>query len=179
MSGRTEGKRTLIQRNDILITITGANVTKTAIVDCELEQNAYVNQHVALTRPVIPELSEYLYLWIICPSYGRKDLEKAAYGAGKPGLNLTNIRELTIALPPLAEQRQIVEEVNQIFSIIDKLYTQTDRNLMRADRLRQSILKRAFSGKSLSTIYKHGDDSDVENRWLPRQPPHMELRNEY
>ena len=123
LSGRTEGKRTLIQKSDILITITGANVTKTAIVDYELKQKAYVNQHVALIRPMIPELAEYLFLWIICPVYGRKYLENSAYGAGKPGLNLTNIRDLIVALPPLAEQMRIVQEVNQTFTIIDQLST--------------------------------------------------------
>jgi hypothetical protein len=144
---KTEGKRTLIRKNDILITITGANVTKTAIVDYELKHKAYVNQHIALTRLMDPEIADYLFLWIICPSYGRKDLERAAYGAGKPGLNLTNIRELIIALPPLAEQRQIVKEVNRFFTTIEKIKTQTDRNLMRAARLRQSLLKKAFSGQ--------------------------------
>jgi len=143
----SEGKRTLIHNKDILITITGANVTKTAIVDFKLKQNAYVNQHVALARLVNPGLSDYLCLWIICPSYGRKYLEKAAYGAGKPGLNLSNIKELLVALPPLAEQKQIVQEIKRVFATIDQLEMQINRNFKRADRLRQSILKNAFSGK--------------------------------
>jgi hypothetical protein len=44
-------------------------------------------------------------------------------------------------VPPLVEQKKIVERVNQIFNI-DKIEKQTDQNSRRADRLRQSILKR-------------------------------------
>ena len=146
LPSRVEGARTLISPSDILVTITGANVTKTAIVHGELGE-AYVSQHVALVRPVNPSLSEYMYHWIICPSYGRRELERVAYGAGKPGLNLTNLRELLIAVPPLAEQFRIVAEVERRLSVIDELELQVEANLKRAERLRQAILKRAFEGK--------------------------------
>jgi len=157
---RAEGKRTLVQRNDILITITGANVTKTAIVNCEFEQSAYINQHIALTRPTIPQIAEYLYFWIICPAYGRKSLEEFAYGAGKPGLNLTNIREVVVALPPLEEQKRIVQEINQIFTIVDNLELQVNRSLKYAEQLRQSILQKAFLGQLVS---QSPDDEPVSN----------------
>ena len=69
------------------------------------------------------------------------------YGAGKPGLNLSNIRELLLALPPLSEQVRIVAEVERRLSVIDELEMQVEANLKRAERLRQAILKRAFEGK--------------------------------
>ena len=46
-----EGKRSKVNTDDILITITGANVTKAGIVIEHLEE-AYVSQHVALCRLV-------------------------------------------------------------------------------------------------------------------------------
>ncbi len=52
-----------------------------------------------------------------------------------------------IALPPLAEQHQIVAEVERRLSIVAGAEAQVDANLRRADRLRQSILKQAFSGQ--------------------------------
>jgi type I restriction enzyme S subunit len=88
-----------------------------------------------------------MYYWIVCPSYGRRELERLAYGAGKPGLNLDNLRELLIAVPPLSEQVCIVVEVERRLSVIDELEMQVEANLKRADRLRQAILKRAFEGK--------------------------------
>ena len=74
-------------------------------------------------------------------------MEKAAYGAGKPGLNLDHLRELAIALPPIAEQQRINAELRRQISLMDETATATTTDTRRADRLRQSILKRAFEGK--------------------------------
>ena len=143
---RAEGQRTLVQFSDLLVTITGANVTKAALVDLDLGGNAYVNQHVALARPVDVSLAQFLYLWVVCPAYGRRCLEKAAYGAGKPGLNLTNLRELTVVLPPIAEQQVIVQEVEKHTSLANEIEKAVDKNLQRAQRLRQAVLRKAFTG---------------------------------
>jgi type I restriction enzyme S subunit len=74
-------------------------------------------------------------------------LEKQAYGAGKPGLNLDNLRTLVVALPPLSEQAVIVSELERRLSVIDEIEAQVAANLKRAARLRQGILKRAFEGR--------------------------------
>ena len=50
-------------------------------------------------------------------------------------------------LPPLAEQRRIVAEVDRRLSVIQQAEAAVEANLARAERLRQSILKQAFSGK--------------------------------
>ena len=158
LPNRIEGSRTRVAKDDLLVTITGANVTKTALVKQQLDE-AYVNQHVALIRPVCGELSPYLYFWIISPAQGRRQLEKHAYGMGKPGLNLTNLRELVIALPSLAEQRAIVDEIEARLSVVDKLAETIDTALHQAEALRQSILKQAFAGK---LVPQNADDEPAE-----------------
>ena len=50
-------------------------------------------------------------------------------------------------MPPLPEQHRIVAEVERRLSVIDALEATVEANLARAERLRQSILKRAFEGK--------------------------------
>ncbi|TNF29763.1 MAG: hypothetical protein EP329_14920 [Deltaproteobacteria bacterium] len=141
-----EGTRTRVQMGDVLIIITGANVTISAWVQADVGE-AYVNQHVGLCRPVDVVTSPYLHTWLMAHGGGRPQLEKAAYGAGKPGLNLTNIRELRVALPPLHEQQRIVAEVERRLSVLDAAEQAVERNLTRCGNLRQSILKRAFEGK--------------------------------
>lgn len=146
---KTEGTRARVNQNDLLITITGANVTKAALVTQELTE-AYVSQHVGLVKLVSQETASYLYFWIVSPAYGRRILEKSAYGAGKPGISLENLRKLVVGLPPLTEQQRIVVEVERRLSVITTLEQTITANLSRAERLRQSILHRAFTGQLVS-----------------------------
>jgi type I restriction enzyme S subunit len=52
-----------------------------------------------------------------------------------------------LPLPPLAEQQQIVSEIERRFSVADEVEKVVEQSLKQAERLRQSILKRAFEGK--------------------------------
>jgi type I restriction enzyme S subunit len=141
-----EGIRTAVQQSDILVTITGANVTKTAVV-LVLPEDAYVSQHVGLCRPVLPSLTPYLHAYITCRTAGRHYLEEAAYGAGKPGLNLDNLKQLPIAIPPEDEAVRIVQRILELQDAAtegDGIVSVAGRRL---SRLRQAILKWAFEGK--------------------------------
>lgn len=69
------------------------------------------------------------------------------HGVGRPRLNLGEIRAIILPLSPLVEQTRIVAEVERRLSVIDELKATIDTDLKRAERLRQSILKRAFEGK--------------------------------
>ena len=117
-----EGMRAQVLKDDILITITGANVTKAARVEKQIPE-AYVSQHIALTRPRWSKMSEWLHLCFISHGSARGTLEQLAYG-DKPGLNLSNIRDLVLPIPPLAEQRRIVAKVEQLMALVDALETQ-------------------------------------------------------
>ena len=66
---------------------------------------------------------------------------------GQANVNGSKLRALRIPLPPGAEQHRIVAEVERRLSVIEELETSLDHCVKRADRLRQSILKRAFEGK--------------------------------
>jgi type I restriction enzyme S subunit len=56
---------------------------------------------------------------------------------------------LPLDIPRVAEQLQIVAEVERRLSVIEELEAAVQANLTRGDRLRQSILGQAFSGKLL------------------------------
>jgi type I restriction enzyme S subunit len=139
-----EGTRSSVSAGDILVTITGANVTKSALVP-ELGELAFVSQHVALMKLAQPDTASFVFNWIVSPANGRKTLESWAYGAGKPGLSLEQVRSLPIALPPLAEQIRIVAEVDRHLSIIREAEAVVDINFRRSHALRQTVLKKMFS----------------------------------
>ena len=62
-------------------------------------------------------------------------------------INLSVLSSFPVPIPPLAEQRRIVTEVERRLSVIQQAEAAVEANLTRAERLRQSILKQAFSGK--------------------------------
>jgi type I restriction enzyme S subunit len=64
-------------------------------------------------------------------------------------LSVGKVSALPVPLPPLDEQRRIITEVDRRISIISEIETEVETNLMRAERMRQSILKSAFLGKSI------------------------------
>lgn len=145
-----EGRRTRVQLGDLLVTITGANVTKSAVVSMEVGE-AYVSQHVALIRPVERDTQRFLYLWTVSPQHGRAKLLEDAYGAGKPGLNLDNLKGMIVGVPPLDEQREIVRRVESLFKLADSIEKSVEKATKRADKLTQAILTKAFRGELVPT----------------------------
>ena len=119
LPARVEGSRTRVQKNDLLVTITGANVGKAAHVTLDLPE-AYVSQHVALIRLKDPERAPWIHRWLISPHNGRMTLSGYAYG-DKPGLNLDNVKSIPIRLPPLAEQKRIVAKLAALMTLCDQL----------------------------------------------------------
>lgn len=143
---KTEGTRTQIQKNDLLITITGANVTKSALIKRDIG-TAYVSQHVALCRPTEEVFPAFLYWFVVSEAAGRKQLNESAYGAGKPGLNLQNIKSVKLSIPSYEEQISVVEAIEEKLSVCDQFAQDIEKSLNSSNALRQAILKQAFSGK--------------------------------
>jgi type I restriction enzyme S subunit len=77
------------------------------------------------------------------------ELDDMKTGISDSGVNLTQqkFRKIMIPIPPLPSQRQIVDEVEERLSVVTLAEKQIEHGLLRAARLRQSILKRAFEGK--------------------------------
>lgn len=72
--------------------------------------------------------------------------EKHIHGVGRPRLNGAEIKSIALPLPPLAEQHQIVAEVEARTTAIDHLEAELDRQITRSNHLRQSTLASAFRG---------------------------------
>jgi type I restriction enzyme S subunit len=62
-------------------------------------------------------------------------------------ISLSDVRAMQVPLPPIAEQKRIVAEIERRFSAIDEAESAAYANLLRANRLRQGILKQAFEGE--------------------------------
>ena len=71
----------------------------------------------------------------------------AKWAVNQASINQSDVCQTPVPLPPLLEQHRIVAEVERRLSVVQQAGTVVGASLKRAGRLRQSILKQAFSGK--------------------------------
>ena len=69
------------------------------------------------------------------------------HGATRDGINTKQLLDLPVSLPPLDEQRRIVAEVERRLSVVGEVESAVEAGLVRAARLRQSVLWSAFEGR--------------------------------
>jgi len=91
-------------------------------------------------------MPKWILYWLQSP-LGRQFVELVASStSGLYTLSVNKVGDLPIALPPRAEQKRIIGEIERRMSVVEELETVTSTELQRATRLRQSILHQAFSG---------------------------------
>jgi type I restriction enzyme S subunit len=71
--------------------------------------------------------------------------------SGVNNINSEEVRALHLSLPPLKEQKEIVQRVNGLFALADKIETRYKTIQRQVDRLPQSILAKAFRGELVHT----------------------------
>ncbi len=85
------------------------------------------------------------YLFSLYAQNGR--LEKYFTGTTIKHLTSQSLKSIEIPLPPLTEQHRIVQEIESRLSQATATETYIENALQQAEALRQSILKKAFSGE--------------------------------
>lgn len=108
-------KNVIVEKNDVLLNITGASVARSCIVPSDILP-ARVNQHVAIIRPIKDFLnSVFLNCLFTNKSYQQK-LWKVATGNGatREAITKQQIESLEIILPPLEHQNKFAEIVSKV-----------------------------------------------------------------
>jgi type I restriction enzyme S subunit len=141
-----EQERYRLRRGDLVLSEASGSpdqVGKPAVWQDQLPLCCFQNTVIRL-RPAV-EMSAYLLL-CFQSYYVNGVFAKVAGGVGINHLSADKFSRLHISLPPEVEQHRIVAEIDRRLSLARETETQVDANLQRAERLRQSVLGRAFSG---------------------------------
>ena len=96
------------------------------------------------TAAKILVLPEYVELFI---KSVRTRIEAYAPATAQKNINLTTLENLVVPLCSLPEQQVLVDKLEAVFSEMEKQKEEIDNQLMTANALRQSILKKAFTGQ--------------------------------
>ena len=104
--------------------------------------NAYQRTYVITLKKDVPLLYRYLYLQI---ENNLKVFKIQSVGAGTKFLKLGMVKDLSIYLPPLLEQKRIVAILDEVFAGIDDAIANTEKNLTNARELFESYLNTIFT----------------------------------
>ena len=133
-------KNVIVEKNDILLNITGDSVARVCLVD-ERHLPARVNQHVAIIRPDPQEFDpRYLRYLLVSPVMQNLLLTIAAVGATQNALTKNMIETLEISKPPLQVQVAIANNLESLDKKIE-LNHQTNQTL---EQIAQAIFKSWF-----------------------------------
>ena len=140
-----------LQAGDVLMCRTNGSVNlvgKTAVVKTKLDAfHSFASYLLRFRFADTQSLPQWFHVFTTS-LLGRSFIESnAASSAGQNNVSLKLIHGMPIPIPPLAEQRRIVAEVERRLSVIQQAEAAVEVGLKRVERLRQSILKQAFSGK--------------------------------
>jgi type I restriction enzyme, S subunit len=130
------------RKGDILYTIVGSYGIPVLI---DADNIFCVQRHIAILKPMTLVEKRYLY-HILKSNFVFTQATKCATGTAQKTVPLSGLRTISIPFPSAKEQRNILEELESCLSVADEIESAVDSNLTRAERLRQSILKKAFSG---------------------------------
>lgn len=136
-------KRTFLRGGEVLVTVRG---TLGGVACVPNECSGFnISREVAMLALVDHTIAGVVAIFIGSAPLQRWLLLRTK-GIAYTGINIETLKNFPIPVPPLAEQRRIVVEVERRLSMADEIETQVDAGLQRAGRLRQAILKRAFEG---------------------------------
>jgi type I restriction enzyme S subunit len=75
-----------------------------------------------------------------------EEIRKMAEGAAQPNLNVGKVKETLVPLPPLSEQRRIVEKIDAIMALCDSLEQQIDSNTSKQTELLSALIRAQSQG---------------------------------
>lgn len=97
---------------------------------------------------ISPDINvDFVELYLTSKQGKNRLIKNAKWAVNQASINQSDVSCTPIPLPVLKEQSVIVQEVEQRLSVLNILEKELLINFRRVERLRQSILKKAFSGK--------------------------------
>ena len=110
-------------------------------------QNFALSANVILIQPDNKKVDPSFLFWQFSSPIVTKQLTDGATATSQPAFGITKARLLSTRLCDIAQQKQIVREIESRLFVCDSIEQTVDTALAQADAMRQSILKQAFEGR--------------------------------
>ena len=149
----------LLEENDILFARTGGTVGKSFLVE-EVPLESIYAGYLIRTR----------YSSLLCPHYMKAFMESQLYweqlkngtiATAQPNCNGKTLAKMLLPIPPINEQKRIIEKLHRISSLVERYSKSQDAlNLINTqiyDQLRKSILQYAIQGQLVPQLESEGN----------------------
>jgi type I restriction enzyme S subunit len=138
-------ERTKLQGGELLLCVRGTTGT-VSIAAPELEGGNVTRGIVPIrfkSDRVIPSFGYHL----IKSGGVQSQIRERTYGAALMQINIGDLRNIKVKIPPLSEQNELAERLDNLRKGAAHLQSLYTRKLAALDELKQSLLQRAFSGQ--------------------------------
>ena len=132
-------KRSLVERYDILFSMIGGNLGNQVMVNTD---RSFSVKNVALFKYYSRDCTSPYYIKKIM-EYIALTLQSKAIGGAQPFVSLGFLRNIVIALPPIEEQKRIVEKINELFALSESLKEKVQKSHYTKVLLSKTIIEKA------------------------------------
>jgi len=140
-------RKTALREGDVLLCI--IRNLRVAVVPPGID-GANITQGMVRIRPGNRVLGEYLAYYLAAPRTQQR-MQAQYVGLAMPRINVRDARKLSVDLPPLDEQHEIVNRVKQLFWLAYKLTEHIQCASRHVDQSTQAVLAKAFRGGAISS----------------------------
>ena len=135
-----EAKRTKVQENDLLISIT-ADLGRTGVVPKEIAKHgAYINQHLTCIRLNLEKVNPIYVAYYMESDAGKEQFASKNQSAVKAGLNFNAINSLKLIVPPLSLQNDFAAFVERV----DQQKQTVQQSLEKLELMKKALMQEYF-----------------------------------
>ena len=148
----------LMHDGTVMIALTGATAGKVGL----LHFTACGNQSIVGISPLSNISSEFVFYQLMAR---RKEILSDCVGSAQPHISKDYIVKMELALPPLAEQKRIVDKIEELLPLIDR-YEETWTKLEEFNKsfpgdMQKSLLQMAIQGKLVEQRPEEGTGEEL------------------
>lgn len=133
-----------ITSKDIYLSIAGT-IGKVGIIPKEIENSFLTENACKLTN--INFINQHFLLNLLESSTIRNEIKNSITSSGQPKLAIFRIENFSIPLPPLEEQKRIVEKLDSLFEKTQKVKEIIEEIKEKTTARREAVLAKAFTGE--------------------------------
>ena len=136
-------KSSQLKPNDVLINITGASIGRSCIVPQKLK-SANINQHIIFLR--IKKMAFFISYYFKTNTI-KEHINLIQAGTSKEALNMGQLLEIPVIVPPHKEQNTIVDFLNRKTQQIDQILQNLQNQIKTLQALRKTLINDVVTGK--------------------------------